>query len=688
MRRAFIIVTFCALLAVQWAQAKLILRLRLQNGSIQRVEVDDENESIADFRNRLVQSGKITGSSEITFKSGGADASDHVSLSSLCLANGEIVNVTGGTPPSKDKAPSKPANSNSNSNSKSRPVPGRRTSSTASSAKSMSNADIDKRRQELTKIARQKTKGNRYVACTKSAGRVLDRLASGGGCAVLMGRVMLEQEESDVAAKRARERALQKLGRTKASAGLGNSESEQEEGNECIEVHAVCELSGAAASPSGFDYATHPELARVRSVARGLGLSIVGCCIGSSGGESEVVQGAGGGEKEMWSPAHVTTALQLQSHISDGSDDSEGLVKGGINNNNNNNGPHNSQNRFVVLSVSSTEEEELQENKSKRKSPKVAAAVRQANPGLAIEAFELSDQCYSLFKKGVIPRTILSEEDGKYSDGDVDTTVRTTKTKTTTMRLRRLNSKNVNVFQSEEAGDGSSTSPSHIQSSASSAFLQLSSAVLTQSDETTRVDPLLLAVPLPIVAVGALSPEVMKKKAKSINRGTKVNSVNSEKSLARQWQPSDLGISFEHSFPSTDEQSSNPKVRAQAEAHLLHVLEQISPLTSEVSGQKKMFLRMRDVHLLLHLSHWLDENGTRQLCAALGDSSLKALPQRVAVGLEVVRLSLEAITSTSISTNTSTSSSKSGNASAPTRRKKKMSREQRARGDDDDIEEI
>lgn len=142
-----------------------------------------------------------------------------------------------------------------------------------SQKKPTSIADLEKRRRELLKITRQKSTHGSAVKMTSSAGRILQRMANVGGCAILMGRVV-------------------KTVPTKTTARKGTSIAEiakSESATKTVtEVLAVCEIFQYFDSEEGTvtnkgqpqNLCDLPAVAVFIELAKALGLGVVGCCIG------------------------------------------------------------------------------------------------------------------------------------------------------------------------------------------------------------------------------------------------------------------------------------------------------------------------------------------------------------------------------------------------------------------------
>ena len=86
------------------------------------------------------------------------------------------------------------------------------------------------------------------------------------------------------------------------------------------------------------------------------------------------------------------------------------------------------------------------------------------------------------------------------------------------------------------------------------------------------MDPLMFAVPLPIVAIDANAPSVVKKKESVAlkNRattGTGSSTAGGGGRKEESWKPKPFGLVFEHSFPTPAELASNLGQAAAASMH-------------------------------------------------------------------------------------------------------------------------
>lgn len=273
---------FCAyvavliLSAVQMVSSAVTLRIRLPSGVMQRLELDDEVETISSVRKRLVSDGVLS-TEDISFTLKGQSYSalsvsaslteENVTIKSLGVSSGDILSIVRPAAPKEKRVIPDLDDATSSSD----PVKAPKVIAKKSNQKKPTSiADLEKKRKELLKITRQKGTGGRSVSMTSSAGRILHKIADTGGVAMLLGRI----------AKTAPQKAAAKKGTSIAAiAKLENAVKEK------VEVHAVCEIfqyseeEGSSTSlPENL--CNLPAVAVFVQIAESLGLSVVGCCVG------------------------------------------------------------------------------------------------------------------------------------------------------------------------------------------------------------------------------------------------------------------------------------------------------------------------------------------------------------------------------------------------------------------------
>ena len=185
--------------------------------------------------------------------------------------------------------------------------------------------------------------------------------------------------------------------------------------------------------------------------------------------------------------------------------------------------------------------------------------------GLSIEAFKLSDQAIRLVDKGFI------------------------------------------TMQKDDTPSSSSSSNSRSSSSSSNGNanqngkVRLTSEVLFKNDETTEVDPLLIAVPLSIIH-------------------------------KQPTQPSDASVvkSFQHSFPTQSEINSKADMSILAKKYSSQILQKLTK-----NDVESVRMKLRDVHLLLYLSDMFDTDTVRNIASCASGSGTK-LNQRSVMALQML----------------------------------------------------
>ena len=631
----------------------MTIRVRLPSGQLQRVLIEDEEgETIAMLRTRIQTQGLIPGNSTLSIKDVMYDCTDAegrnvTRLATLDMSPGEIVHVVDLAPKGLRQAKKEVADAEASSPPHALPssAPAEPTSSAISTSPTArtskkkvttSISEIQRLKKEMVKVARQKTSGLRVVAVSPSVAGVLRRVAS-GGLALLLGRSMEENEGPRGMA-----------GKTRAMSSEGGAK----EVRECIEVHAACEVFRGLALPDDISRAALVSLSLVAEIARRLGLDVVGCAIGlapsaEGGGRKGSAKPAcaSGGRKiasssssstdatadkpQLWSPGHVFAALQLR--------------------------PLTTSKRFVVLSAAEDSASGADKIKApatattgqtpslkpkppprmtgpaassrssssgkaapktalntkrtpRRKGSSIDAATLAATPGLILEAFELSDQAWLMLDRGILPRSRAE----------------CTLPPKPKPRVDRTRGRLMRAGEQKVVADP----------------LYLNGPILTQSSESTEIDPYLLAVPLPIVTIGTGSVAAKKRKGGITTTTTPP---------LPPWRPPALGVGYEHSFPPPADMLDGP-TRAKAEKHVVHILSTLAgggggggrggAAASKFSGLD-IVARMRDVHLLAHLGVGLVEPETLAvLCEALGRGASE-LPQGVLMSLDLARQSLE-----------------------------------------------
>lgn len=255
------------------ASATVTLRIRLSSGVMQRLEVDEEIETIDSLRQRLRNEGIISeDDSSFTLKDQSYSAisvsasldSEQLSIGKLGISSGDILSIVRPAAMKEKQLSSDPDSASQ--------AKGQKIIRKSNQKKPTSIADLEKKRKELLKITRQKGTNGRAVSMTASAGRILERMANSGGYAMLLGRTV-------------------KATPIKASSKRGNSiaaisKLEKSE-KETVEISAVCEiflfsdpnLEESYSSQPPVNLNDLPAVAVFTQIAKALGLSVVGCCV-------------------------------------------------------------------------------------------------------------------------------------------------------------------------------------------------------------------------------------------------------------------------------------------------------------------------------------------------------------------------------------------------------------------------
>ena len=275
-------------------------------------------------------------------------------------------------------------------------------------------ADIAKRRSELVKIARQKTDGKKILVVSPLAARVLRRLSSSKQrtrCALLLGHV-------DTAAIPAATSKAKSISR-KSSTATASSTAVEKKDVKNLRVACVCELFS---EDNGESYINLPA---VVELAAALNQTVIGCAVGTDDGT-------------IWGTGHVKAALQVHHLFGNASD-------------------------LILLSVFDKPPTEVATAPGRKTIKRKSASAALDDQGLTLEAFQLSEQAWALYRKGILATSCCVESEGSNS------------------------------------GKGAT---------GTSALLSLHGEVLIQSDETKNIDPVLLSVPVPVkLAAGVIDFE-------------------------------------------------------------------------------------------------------------------------------------------------------------------------------------
>lgn len=417
----------------------IILRVRLANGILQRLELDDAA-TIEDLGLKLTHHNMATINSSYTlgkntFSIMAADSTIQVTeLRSLDLSNGEVLTVLH-NPALRASNEQKSRERRQLGTSKTRENIKAVTASSRAKGNLVSLSDIQNRRSKMIKITREKFNKDTSIGISQSTMKILERLSSNGGVGLLLGKVIETSKDK----KHSRKGTSYKSKNLAISTGDNKGEAPKNR----IEVLAVCELfhckdANVEDMPWTISIGCKVDCAitDVLNLSEMLGLSVVGCCIGFPLAS----------KKNVWSTYHTVMAMQLIDRCKPTCDSS-----------------------FIVLSADKhkTSEEDSHNNKRKFKSRKPISKPI-ISPEFSVEAFRLSNQSKELFSQGYINASLV-ESEYKHQMSDA-------------AKLEgALNVHDIEQKRFEKLSK-----------------LFLSKNVMLKHDETQSVDALLLAVPLPI----------------------------------------------------------------------------------------------------------------------------------------------------------------------------------------------
>lgn len=241
-----------------------------------------------------------------------------------------------------------------------------------------------------------------------------------------------------------------------------------------------------------------------------------------------------------------------------------------------------------------TEPKATSVTKDKSGGSKPRKPLNSVRNGLSIEAYRLSDQANRLIKQG-----ILTAEPGAVPTDSADSARR---------RPSPPSSSRNNNSSSKPSGSGSETG------TAQRRRLHLAKQVLFKNQETTVVEPLLVAVPLPIL-------QKLPSSATSRSSGGK-DSVASESSI----------YTFQHLFPTESELRLSVGTAALSRKLILQlVLKMEKGLPSELKD------KLRDIHLLRYLGEYFDPASVRSIAQCVVSGSSAKLPPQVLMSIQMVK---------------------------------------------------
>ena len=115
---------------------------------------------------------------------------------------------------------------------------------------------------------------------TSSAGRILKRLAAQGGHALLLGKIVKKDGDKSISGSGG---GVSGGGGGKKLISIASMTKSEQAVKESVEIYAVCEVDSSSSSSSsgGSDDSQTSSIERVCELAQSLGLSVVGCGLGT-----------------------------------------------------------------------------------------------------------------------------------------------------------------------------------------------------------------------------------------------------------------------------------------------------------------------------------------------------------------------------------------------------------------------
>ena len=208
--------------------------------------------------------------------------------------------------------------------------------------------------------------------------------------------------------------------------------------------------------------------------------------------------------------------------------------------------------------------------------------------GLALEAFQLSDQAMTLFEKGVL--------------------------------------------LSQQASLPPGTRQKHVVKS----NIQLASAVLIKTDETFSVDPVLFSVPLPIDSATTTDTEeegdIVTDSSIGKRKAGKTITI-SDLSEIEKIDVAKILDEYEHVFPTSHELLHDATQNNLARKHIGRIL--------KAGINNDMKARMKDPHLLLYMAEQIDDKTLDLLCKYVGDRGTGRPPAKLSMSLDMLKMSFD-----------------------------------------------
>ena len=320
----------------------------------------------------------------------------------------------------------------------------------------------------------------------------------------------------------------------------------------------------------------------------------------------------------------------------------------------------------AITNQASTKDENITTNKKKKKKMMISSKKSKilTADGISLEAFQLSDQANVLYEKGILPmkKSTTSSRGSGGGSGSVkghskqgSSSFDSYSSKLQAIAARATSSgiggsSRSACSSSSGGGGGESTVGSNNN-------IQLTSEILIQNTDVTEVDPMLLAVPLPITPLihsqsTGTATTTTNKRGTGTGKATTTHSNKKSTFSSRSSSSSSTSATpftsnlpplpeFEHSFPSEYEQTENPQIARLAKLHFAKILNTMTT-TSSSSSLLEVKARMRDPHFLqyLHKHTVLDKITKDSLGKCLVDNSEK-FPGLVKVALDMLKMTLD-----------------------------------------------
>jgi hypothetical protein len=281
---------------------------------------------------------------------------------------------------------------------------------------------------------------------------------------------------------------------------------------------------------------------------------------------------------------------------------------------------------FKAVSEEATKLAEAAAKKKGKRKPIVLTA-----DGISLEAFQLSDQANTLFETGVLPSkkisggTVTVKAGGSTPGKDKSSAFDSYSSKMQSIAARATGTGGKSSGAGGSSNNSNNNKGNSKDATVSNDNIQLNSEILIQNNDVTEVDPVLLAVPLPITQ---LKTPVAKAPTTAAAAALKKKATSGAAPFISNLPPLP---EFEHSFPSENEQAEDAQTARLAKLHFTKILSTMSS-----PGVKD---RMRDPHFLQYLHKLLDKPTREALGRSLVDGSDK-FPGLVKVALDMLKMTL------------------------------------------------